>query len=656
MWNTFKRFIGFSDEDERVNQSKLASLSNTEIEEKLTEGRKALIREFRLTQKPGQLICGIVGMDNLGNTCFMASALQCLINSKSLTVRMLTSEWEASLNTVSSVTKGRLAAEYYLILKKIWCEQNDHVSPSNIKNTITKVCKSFAGYSQQDSQEFLSFFLDILHEDLNQVIRKPYEVLKDYSIDQPIESFIEDRVQSHQRRNRSFVVDTFHGHFYSKLQCPDCNNISASVDPFDMISMNIPSQEKRLFEGYLVGFTHEELVKEFRFHCNESEELSNVLNHICEANNKIDPIFFQPAFYLRSRVVERPPFPYQISVRNAMDNEAILFISQVFDPKVMQLVFEDRAQQALDKLRAQSAFSLRFLIFEGDQMVGIEREVVVPELTTSFDVHLLAYIIYRPAFIAACIKDNESMNFEIIETREQLLSEFRLFWPENDIEMRKALFVVNIDNKTITHLNENISMFKHTFENRLNFEVHVNTRKFLNSLKLKKCSKIEVSNMSTVEKPLTLNSCFESFTLEERLDKDNMWYCPKCKDHKQAFKKMAIARSPEILIIHLKRFKKEIHKNHFVNYKKNTSFVDFPIKNFDISQFAFGIQAETKYNLFAVSNHYGNVGGGHYTSYCKNFLHKKWYCFDDTDVSKQDESDVVTEAAYVLFYQKQTSR
>ena len=31
-----------------------------------------------------------------------------------------------------------------------------------------------------------------------------------------------------------------------------------------------------------------------------------------------------------------------------------------------------------------------------------------------------------------------------------------------------------------------------------------------------------------------------------------------------------------------------------------------------------------KYDLFAVSNHYGSLGGGHYTAYAKNPVHKKW--------------------------------
>ena len=58
------------------------------------------------------------------------------------------------------------------------------------------------------------------------------------------------------------------------------------------------------------------------------------------------------------------------------------------------------------------------------------------------------------------------------------------------------------------------------------------------------------------------------------------------------------------------------------------------------------------YDLYAVSNHFGGMGGGHYTAYCKNPVFQKWYEFDDSSVSKISQSQINTKAAYVLFYKK----
>ncbi len=58
------------------------------------------------------------------------------------------------------------------------------------------------------------------------------------------------------------------------------------------------------------------------------------------------------------------------------------------------------------------------------------------------------------------------------------------------------------------------------------------------------------------------------------------------------------------------------------------------------------------YDLYAVSNHYGSLNGGHYTAFCRNPIDNKWYEFDDSSVSRIDPSSAVTKAAYVLFYKR----
>ncbi len=58
-----------------------------------------------------------------------------------------------------------------------------------------------------------------------------------------------------------------------------------------------------------------------------------------------------------------------------------------------------------------------------------------------------------------------------------------------------------------------------------------------------------------------------------------------------------------------------------------------------------------KYDLCAVSNHYGSLAFGHYTAYCRNVETGKWYDFNDSSVNEIDDpQEVVTSAAYVLYY------
>lgn len=78
--------------------------------------------------------------------------------------------------------------------------------------------------------------------------------------------------------------------------------------------------------------------------------------------------------------------------------------------------------------------------------------------------------------------------------------------------------------------------------------------------------------------------------------------------------------------------------------------VDFPLENLDLTQYVIGPkQRLKKYNLFAVSNHYGGLRG-YYTAFCKNAIKQQCYKFEDKDVSDISTSSVKSSAACILFY------
>ena len=109
---------------------------------------------------------------------------------------------------------------------------------------------------------------------------------------------------------------------------------------------------------------------------------------------------------------------------------------------------------------------------------------------------------------------------------------------------------------------------------------------------------------------------------------------------------------PPVLIIHLKRFQYErgIYMLGHIR-SKIEELVDFPLEGLDLSPYAMGPQATPPiYDLFAVSDHSGGLGGGHYTAHAQNFVNKKWYYFNDSSVSECHSASVVQASAYVLFY------
>ncbi|GAA5806256.1 hypothetical protein HPULCUR_011787 [Helicostylum pulchrum] len=152
---------------------------------------------------------------------------------------------------------------------------------------------------------------------------------------------------------------------------------------------------------------------------------------------------------------------------------------------------------------------------------------------------------------------------------------------------------------------------------------------------------------------MTLNQCLDYFVKEEVLDKEDAWKCPQCNKKRKALKQLTLTKLPDILLIHLKRFSIDgLFRN------KLDTMVKCPIRSLDLSGYVpMSITPSPPqdrpsfiYDLYAVSNHYGSLTGGHYTACVRDGYTDKWNYFNDSRYSLCDENKVVTKAAYNLFY------
>ncbi|KAL8163042.1 UNVERIFIED_CONTAM: hypothetical protein K2H54_003927 [Gekko kuhli] len=164
----------------------------------------------------------------------------------------------------------------------------------------------------------------------------------------------------------------------------------------------------------------------------------------------------------------------------------------------------------------------------------------------------------------------------------------------------------------------------------------------------------------------TLDECFQLYTKEEQLAPDDAWRCPHCQVLQQGTVKLSLWTLPDILVIHLKRFRQVGKQRH-----KLTTLVHFPLWGLDMAPHVAqrgrgskrgpwkhtspeGSQGSFLYDLYAVCNHHGSLQGGHYTAYCRNALDGHWYSYDDSTVEPVVEDGVSTRAAYILFYQRRS--
>ena len=198
-------------------------------------------------KRPGRSL-GAVGLQNLGNTCYMNSALQCLRSVEELTKYFLTNSYFEEINKTNEQGKGgKMAISYGNLLRDVFNEGRGSVSPRDLRTFIGRCESAFAGWAQQDSQELLTFLLDTLQEDLNRVVvkKKPFipkpdftdEMVNDQNAVKEMANKIWDITL---QRDDSVIADLFVGMYKSTLKCPECGKISITFDPFNNLTLSLP--------------------------------------------------------------------------------------------------------------------------------------------------------------------------------------------------------------------------------------------------------------------------------------------------------------------------------------------------------------------------------------------------------------------------------
>lgn len=104
---------------------------------------------------------------------------------------------------------------------------------------------------------------------------------------------------------------------------------------------------------------------------------------------------------------------------------------------------------------------------------------------------------------------------------------------------------------------------------------------------------------------------------------------------------------PEVLCIHLKRFRHEL-----TFPSKIANFVSFPLTDLDMRPYLYNNcrNEATSYDLTSVICHHGTANGGHYTCYAINPGTGQWYELDDHCVMPVSAETVSNAEGYVLFY------
>ncbi|XVF53187.1 hypothetical protein PTKIN_Ptkin05aG0080200 [Pterospermum kingtungense] len=593
---------------------------------------------------------GLAGLQNLGNTCFMNSALQCLVHTPPLAEYFL-KDYSDEISTVNPLgMHGELALAFGELLRKLWSSGRTAIAPRVFKGKLARFAPQFSGYNQHDSQELLAFLLDGLHEDLNRVKQKPYIEMKD-SDGRPDEEVAAESWKNHKARNDSVIVDICQGQYKSTLVCPDCSKISITFDPFMYLSLPLPSTITRTMtvtvfngdgSGLPMPYTVSVLKNGF------CKDLVLALGTACCLNSDENLLLAEVYENKIYRYLDIPLEPLS-SIKD--DEHIVAFRFQKKGIGKTKLVIFHRWQEksTSDYLKSgKELFGTPLVTYYlgEDQPSGADIEAAVFKVMSPFRrmySSAKAHISKENGFLSDGLDEQcSSSNAQSVENTEV----------EATSRTDLSLLLLLTDDRVM-----NFKAFKKDtlFESGKILKVVLDwTDKEhelydANYLKdIPEVNKAGFAAKKTRQEAISLSSCLDAFLVEEPLGPDDMWYCPHCKEHRQAIKKLDLWMLPDIIVFHLKRFT-------YGRYLKNKidTFVNFPIHNLDLSKYVMNKDGQSYlYELYAISNHYGGLGGGHYTAYAKLIGENRWYHFDDGHVSSVNESDIKTPAAYLLFYKR----
>ncbi|KAF8273104.1 hypothetical protein EI94DRAFT_1769417 [Lactarius quietus] len=741
----------------RVGGSSSTSFSRSTF---TVNGSSALTKSTAITTRPKTSIKpGTLGLGNLGNTCFMNSALQCLAHTPQLTDYFLTGVFTQELNPDNPLgMHGEIAQSFGALLQRIWSDtaQSSSYSPREFKSILSRFAPQFSGYQQHDTQEFVAFLLDGLHEDLNRVLKKPYVEKPDWHGGGNLElvKLAQSSWEGYMKRNDSVIVDLFQGQYKSTLVCPECKKVSITFDPFMYLTLPLPINKKWRHEIYYIPWdtnkTHVKIPVELsrdatfrdlrallgrwmntnpdnlltleifshRFYknlddmqlCGEMAENDKIVCyelpcHAQQARNftrKPEDPFIIPIFLCDTAVARITPsafsrpspslfgYPFVVAItpdearsticikevvvgqlqrwtENARDlwsweapeepdpdmemeevhipappKDAVTEIKENGDVVPVEegeiadqkdLLYVD--DEEVPPVTAESSTAAP-LIHSGDIFAetspGEPRRVGVK--AGAFTLRVQSG---HKDFGTGVAYGLSSSRFDSWDIRRDELTTLGnedpiLLLPDD------GLFLEFDPNMKAYYFGSGPQPFQHALFNTWEVFIHPEYSEAVKAATAKS------------QRGISLQDCLDEFTREEELGEDD-----PCV--------------PDVLVVHLKRF-----SSSRALRDKIEAFVDFPIEGLDLTEMVQegkiakqlqeqGMDIDSEdldepllYDLYAVDEHRGGLGGGHYRAYAFNDVTRQWYQFDDSFVSLSRPEAAVNADAYLLFYKRRTSR
>ena len=616
---------------------------------------------------------GLAGLINYGNTCYINSVIQCLSNTIDFRNYFISDFYKNEQNFLNFNIQNDFLEEFSQLLKNIWLGNDEIVYPKNFIISFCKINQQFKANCQQDAQEFLSILFSNLHEKLNRVNMKSEQKNIEEKKDKENEIEASKRWEKYEKlKNDSIIYDLFNGQFISNITCHECGKNTTTFEQFNILSLPIPKTHTLLTIKYFTDDSY----KSFPFSVNEKTTFGDLkdkallyvkndiiekilkntgrdLNNILDDRDKNDIIYN----YNNTKIPKSVLYKYidviilnknkMIINQTIKDNEKIISLFNKADYEIVLYEKNNISRNFVNIYISATYFNLKInkLLFYKKKIINYS----YPKLL-SFDKNITL------ASLEQILKNkfNSILNLNNINIKEYSGNPIQIIILHFKKESPCVFCQKTLEESSFCSLENLFKKYNIISDIIEEFEdshiiLAANSEYFSVN---KKCllNNILFINPDIEEKKEDINiyDCLEKFREEEILEKQNKYFCEKCKAQIIAKKKIQIFRPPPYLIIQLKRFK--YINNKFTKYfyddetQKIETLVIIP-EILDLKDYVIGPDKDnSKYELYGNILHIEN----HYVAICKN--EERWILFNDDNVKQFSFRQ--TRHSYLLFYKK----
>ncbi|CAJ0933765.1 unnamed protein product, partial [Mesorhabditis belari] len=601
-----------------------------------------------------------LGLPNLGNTCYMNAVVQALAASESLanfflnsghTKTMQDRTRQQELNSQLHGSNGAVTKAFATLINKLYNNKCLEQDVRDFRAVVGDYSPDYKTYNQQDAQEFLNWLLDKVHEDLNLAKRDD-----NYNYSKNGEAFSPDDALAERRlAHYSVITNLFEGQLRSSIVCQSCHFQKFNFEPYMYVPLPIPhdiNQKRPLFVSVVKPGQFS--MTKYGIRVDAKGAISDVKSCLAE----------------ETKVPLSQMLILQLSPNGFRSNT--LEVCQIATMSTRE-AYAVELQPTIDTYNDQTVNVVFVITVKNGPQVKRETDPFVLAVSRQWNYDNLS----RKLFEAA----RQSVNPKVLESLpvgQYKLALIDTFNPSTylDPNVSMPLLTQHVD-QCIQHNDRDHPRLPKFIRITVEFPQHNRSLIRVDLDRIINHRSADCLAKDNAPYELTLQSCLSAYTSEEILE----WRCERCTG-KKANKQLKFNSCPQILILHLKRFRHI--QNEITEPIKVDVSVKFPIEGLDMSPFVSPsnpqngkrhsiigkkfnkeMQATVShsspddniYDLFAVVNHKGDrVSSGHYTATVKNPTDGVWRTFDDTFVSQNTNPTEQSENAYLMFYERRSCR